>query len=58
LHVGYRAGKEEELQRETPLLIELAEKATERHKDVIEAKKKEFMEMVHDYEAKEKEKEK
>ncbi|OQS01515.1 hypothetical protein ACHHYP_00662 [Achlya hypogyna] len=51
---GYREGKEEELHRETPLLKQLAEQATEKHKDEIAARKAQFQRLVAEFEAKEK----
>ncbi|CAK4609947.1 hypothetical protein LEN26_018294 [Aphanomyces euteiches] len=49
---GYKLGKDEEINRETPLLKELADRATERHKDFIEEKRKELFEKVSELEVK------
>ncbi|EQC38855.1 hypothetical protein SDRG_03813 [Saprolegnia diclina VS20] len=51
---GYRAGKDEEMARDTPLLKTLAEQATAKHKDEIEARKAQFLKLVHEFDAKEK----
>ncbi|KAF0714261.1 Aste57867_3976 [Aphanomyces stellatus] len=49
---GYKEGKTEEMARETPLLKELAERATERHKDFLLAKRDELVQKVVDFDAK------
>ncbi|KDO29647.1 hypothetical protein SPRG_05599 [Saprolegnia parasitica CBS 223.65] len=51
---GYREGKDQEMARDTPLLKTLAEQATAKHKDEIDAKKAQFLKLVQEFDAKEK----